>query len=275
MAGGYARAIIDLLFGVEEIKLRNSLPEDIRTQIHVQVTTKIEHAGVDRVKALVMSQAWEEVLSGRSFVGFSGFWSHLDAGFLSFYDTVAAFGFDFPSVDGILTIAKSAGFWWPFRKVAVLTDRPTEIALDESRRPHNTNGPAVRYSDGFEVWAFKGVRVPRDVIERPDLLTAERIRNESNAETRRVMLERFGFDRFVQEGGATVVHGDECRELLRIEINDDEPLVMMKVRNSTPEADGSHKDYLLRVPPSMERAKQAVAWTFDIPELEYVPWIET
>ena len=41
------------------------------------------------------------------------------------------------------------------------------------------------------------------------------------------------------------------------------------------EPDGSFKDYFLRVPPNMERARQAVAWTFDKAENEYAPCLET
>ncbi len=38
---------------------------------------------------------------------------------------------------------------------------------------------------------------------------------------------------------------------------------MVKVVNSTPEPDGSFKDYFLRVPPTCQTALEAVAWTFD------------
>jgi hypothetical protein len=50
---------------------------------------------------------------------------------------------------------------------------------------------------------------------------------------------------------------------------------MVKVINSTPEPDGRFKDYFLRVPPMMVRARQAVAWTFDKVEHNYAPALET
>ena len=50
---------------------------------------------------------------------------------------------------------------------------------------------------------------------------------------------------------------------------------MAKVVNATPEPDGSFKDYFLRVPPAMERARQAVAWTFRMQEMEYNPCVQT
>ena len=52
-------------------------------------------------------------------------------------------------------------------------------------------------------------------------------------------------------------------------------IVMVKVRNSTPEPDGSVKDYWLRVPPDMKTARSAVAWTFGMERNEYAPMMET
>jgi hypothetical protein len=47
------------------------------------------------------------------------------------------------------------------------------------------------------------------------------------------------------------------------------------VVNSSPEPDGSYKEYFLRVPPTMTRARQAIAWTFGLTEEEYEPLSET
>ena len=44
---------------------------------------------------------------------------------------------------------------------------------------------------------------------------------------------------------------------------------------SQQEPDGSFKDYFIRVPPAMERARQAVAWTFRMQEMEYNPCVQT
>ena len=51
----------------------------------------------------------------------------------------------------------------------------------------------------------------------------------------------------------------------------DEPVAMVEVVNSTPEPDGSRRTYFLRVPPSMRRAREAVAWTFGMAGHEYRP----
>jgi len=49
----------------------------------------------------------------------------------------------------------------------------------------------------------------------------------------------------------------------------DQTLAALRVVNSTLEADGSAKDYWLRVPPDVTLARDAVAWTFDMGAGEY------
>lgn len=85
------------------------------------------------------------------------------------------------------------------------------------------------------------------------------------------MVERYGQERFLIESGAAIRHRDDAGVLYERPLGDDEPIVMVQVKNSTPEPDGSFKDYFIRVPPSMATARQAVAWTFGLLEDQYRP----
>lgn len=96
-----------------------------------------------------------------------------------------------------------------------------------------------------------------------------------NAEVRRVMIERYGTDRYLLESDAKLIDEDATGKLWRVELEDDEPLVMVGCINSTAEPDGSFREYYLRVPPTTKTAREGIAWTFDIPEDEYVPAIQT
>jgi hypothetical protein len=120
-----------------------------------------------------------------------------------------------------------------------------------------------------------GVKVTRQIVELPKTLTVAQIHAERNVEVRRVMVERYGQDRFLWEGGAKQIHQDDYGTLYRRDLPGDEPLVMVKVVNSTPEPTGEFRDYFLRVPPTMRTAREAVAWTFDVPADEYAPLVET
>ena len=136
---------------------------------------------------------------------------------------------------------------------------------------HSDHGPALAFGDGYKIFAWHGTMVPEWVIEKPYAITVDRIIQEPNNEVRRVMIDRFGMERFIKESEASIVHQDAFGTLFRKELGNDEPLVMVKVKNSSPEPDGSFRDYFLRVPPSIRTAKAAVAWTFDMTPEEYSP----
>jgi hypothetical protein len=98
---------------------------------------------------------------------------------------------------------------------------------------------------------------------------------ERNAERRRVMLERYGLDRFMADARAEILDEDQDaggrRRLLRLTLEGDEDLVCVTV--VCPSTD---RQFVLRVPPTMRTCRQAVAWTagYDDPDL-YSPRVET
>jgi hypothetical protein len=138
---------------------------------------------------------------------------------------------------GQLLIGRSAGWWWPFEQAVILTERPRalDLAHDEQGRLHHPTGPVVSYPDGWAAWAWHGVRVPRQVIERPNTITVAQIRNARNLEVRRVLLERYGLDRYLRDADASLVQVDEYGKLWRCELADDEPLTIVEVVNATRE----------------------------------------
>lgn len=122
---------------------------------------------------------------------------------------------------------------------------------------------------------------------------------EENSEIRKIMLERYT-DRYVLDHGVTVVNHDHSGILYRMKIHRGEDILMVRVLNSTPEPDGTmsreeaiaifgdaakaavdapidarFKEYMIRVPPNMTKASEAVAWTFGLSANEYQPDMET
>ncbi|MFI0815525.1 DUF6745 domain-containing protein [Streptomyces sp. NPDC021098] len=176
---------------------------------------------------------------------------------------------------GVAAIARAAGWWWPYERVVVIAERPEELHRDEAGRLDRGDGPALAFPDGFALYAWRGMPVPADFLDQLGELTPDRIRAEENAELRRVMLEHYGYDRYLDESGAQPVHRDETGVLWRIDLVDDEPVAMVEVVNSTPEPDGTHRTYWLRVPPRTRTAREGVAWTFGLDAAAYVPERET
>jgi hypothetical protein len=180
-------------------------------------------------------------------------------------------------VDRSVAVARSAGPWWALERMAIVSERPLRLSLDERGMLHSSEGPALAYPDGFTLWADHGVTVPAWLVTEPERLAVKHIDAERNTEVRRVMIERFGAERLVREGGSTLVHEDSAGRLWRREFTEgwSEPIVMVEVINSTPEPDGSNRTYFLRVTPSTRSATAAVAWTFGMRESEYRPARQT
>ena len=154
--------------------------------------------------------------------------------------------------------AIEGGFRTMHDEFCMVSDFPERILVDAQNRPHCDNGPSHRWRDGWSLYHVHGVRVPDWLIESPQELSAAKIDAETNAEIRRVMLDRFGTERYMRETNAEVVAqlghdhpmiGLRDARLIRRDIPDDEPIVMVDCVNSSPEPDGSFRRYMLRVQP--------------------------
>lgn len=122
---------------------------------------------------------------------------------------------------------------------------------------------------------WNGVPVDERIAFRPEEIQAPEVMAEANVERRRVLMERMGFERFIEAVDATVLDKDKDaggpRKLLRVEVEDDEPLVCLSVI-----CPSTQRHFMLRVPPTMKTCRQAVAWTagYDDPGA-YKPLVET
>jgi hypothetical protein len=157
---------------------------------------------------------------------------------------------------------------------AFVCRKPTQLHVDAIGRLHNTQQPAITFADGLQVNALSGIRIPHAYIPAHNL-SVQMILDEQNVEVRFALIDAFGPQRFLYEYGGTLVDSSEYGELYRTSIFGAEDLMMVRVRNSTPEPDGSYKWYCLRVPPQMNSAREAIAWTFGLSEEQYAPKKET
>jgi hypothetical protein len=182
-----------------------------------------------------------------------------------------------PSAKTFIQLARDVDAFWAYTNVAVILAPPPEVHVDQSGLFHSTTGAAVRWRDGCELFAVHGGLIAdATIVRNPGRLSLEQVRSEPDADLRRILIERFGPERIMSHPQARKVGQDECGELWRFNDFDGEALVMVKVINSTPEPDGTHKIYWLRVPPHVTSAQEGVAWTFGITGAHaYQPLVET
>lgn len=108
----------------------------------------------------------------------------------------------------------------------------------------------------LEVYVF-GVVLPRRYWTQLSQWQAEWLRDEANAEIRRVLIQQIGYDRICQKLQA--IELDSWREytLLKIaEKVDVEPIHLLKM--TCPSTGHIHA---LRVPPNLRSARDAIRWT--------------
>jgi uncharacterized protein DUF6745 len=133
----------------------------------------------------------------------------------------------------------------------IVSDRPRSLLRNAAGRLHASNGPAIEWRDGWGLCFWHGIGLPRDhewIVRTPQLLSPERIEDEPNAELRRVMLEAFGFERYLAARAARVVAADELhgqpRRLLEVTIRG-RALRIVEVTNGSLEPDGTHRKFHL------------------------------
>lgn len=165
----------------------------------------------------------------------------------------------------------AASWWYPHREFVIACEPPIALNRDEQGRLHCETGPSIAWGDGWALWHWHGQVISQRVIEHPETITVADIDAETNAEIRRVMIERYGTARYVVDSDAKEVDvwTDEAGQpvrLMRREVRNDEAIVMLHMINSTVDPEGTRREYWRRVPPTMTSAWAARNWTCQMPE---------
>lgn len=182
--------------------------------------------------------------------------------------------------------AKVGGFWIPLENCAIFARKAIEMHVDDRFRLHKVGGPALKFADGIsDIYCLANVSLP------PHIPMGEfginEIREQENVEIRRMMIELKGWDWYEEHADLKLLAEDDFGKLFRQDFQDDVPIMLVKVINSSPEPDGTFKNYILRVDPEayggIKTPQQAIASTwrnadgslfFKSPK-DYDPSIET
>ena len=205
-------------------------------------------------------------------------WGQHDAGWLSWVQVMQEIGVDeAKKIQPLQTIARNVCLWWPFTTMVFLAERAVSLHRDAAGRLHNPNGPAMQWADGWAIHAIHGVRVPDYVVEAPHTITLDQISGETNVEVRRVMIEQYGWDRWIVDAELKAV--DSCPDPgnpgYTIDLYDlprstfNEPLRIILVTNGAQEPDGSRHRFGITVPTDCKTALQAAAWTYGLESETY------
>jgi hypothetical protein len=154
-------------------------------------------------------------------------------------------------------IARSSGWWWPYKGLCFVSERPETCRLDGGVI-HAEDGPCVRFRDGWSIWAIRGVLVDEQVVMRPETQTVEQIRGEQNLERKRIRIDRYGWGRYLAETHAEVlderVNDIEASREALLKTPDGETVLMARCPST-------HKVFHMEVlDDSVRTCEQAQTW---------------
>ena len=153
----------------------------------------------------------------------------------------------------------------------IVSDFPAEIHKDEQNRPHNEFGPSHRWRDGWELYYWHGVKVPKEWIVERNISASEAI-NWPNVEQPQAACEIIGWSKVLDELDAKVLDTDEDPEigvLLEAQIPDSGRERFLSVKC------GTGRRFVIPVPPHVKTAHEANAWTYGLDKLSFKPEVRT
>jgi hypothetical protein len=180
-------------------------------------------------------------------------------------------------VDALVHFTTLVSGYWLGRETALVVRRPTLLCLDAAGDVHSATGRCVTYADGWGCYAWHGVRVPEQVILAPETLARDDFVQAKNVEVRRVIQERMGEQFMKKLGGVVLDSGPRgtLYEVCVLAVDPEEDELEEVVRYVQVQDASTERQYFLRVPPTIQTAAEAVAWTFQVAVEAYHPAHET
>ncbi|MEG4878875.1 leucine-rich repeat domain-containing protein, partial [Microcoleus sp. CZ3-B4] len=166
--------------------------------------------------------------------------------------------------------------------ICIVCSRPIKLSLDSEYRLHAEGEPALEFPDGYKIYSYHGVTLPEKYGQiYPSQWQAQWLLEEDNAELRRVLIQGIGYARICSELQATELDCWKEYTLLKIDADIDgfdpddfeddedapkkEDIYLLKM--ICPSTGHIH---VLRVPPDMTSAKEAIRWVnWDIDSEEF------
>ena len=263
VAGGFASAILACRGRIATADATHNATaiatDELLPGWAVEIARDFEReTGTPAATMLAAARTWSNAYQG------GAFWGQYDSYLTGMRDVL---GLRLPVHDAYqwwerAAIEGGARFMHP--DFCLVSDFPTVINRDEQARPHCADGPSLAWRDGWSLWHWHGVVVPRAWIVGPRPSASE-VLAEQNAETRRAGMEILGWDAVLAELGARTIDTDadpQIGTLIEVDLPDSPKSRFIRVKCAT------GRWFALPVPQEMKTALEANAWTYGLTPLE-------
>ncbi|MCE5225354.1 MAG: hypothetical protein LLG05_05780 [Porphyromonadaceae bacterium] len=202
------------------------------------------------------------------------YWGNVsDYGWTAFYDFIQKlnhFKYDYSDFDDFKLLLKSGVYdFVAFSSIVFVSSCPFEVHQEANTRIHNINGPAVRFKDGYDVYAIHGRILPSWIWTDKNKITKEQFIFAKNAEIRAGIYSVLGEKKIMeildckeidkqciqhQNGDIEIVKLYKTRELVQITNSLSNYLAWVKFI-----CPSTGTEYLIACEPEHENAKEAAA----------------
>ena len=76
---------------------------------------------------------------------------------------------------GFVNLAKSCGWFIPYEKIAILSERPIRYSLNERGELNNEEKKAIEWSDGSGIYVLEGIVLEDWIMEHPEKITVNKM----------------------------------------------------------------------------------------------------
>lgn len=90
-------------------------------------------------------------------------------------------------------------------ELCIVCSMPNIVLIDMGKRIHSENSCSVHFKDGYEIYSWHGIIIPKLWITQKDLITKDVILNKQNAEKRRVLQEILGSEEYCKRLDCVIV----------------------------------------------------------------------
>lgn len=186
--------------------------------------------------------------------------------YLSFFRRVAKLDIDYSKFEHYEKATIHGGPRYMFEDFCIISDRPELIRKDETNGPHCADGPSHRWRDGWELYFWRGTRVPKAWIMDKANVSAASVLSWPNIERRRAGCEILGWDKVLGSLPHRVIDKDpeaQIGTLLEIDLPDSPGERFVQVLC------GTGRTFMIPVEKSAKTALEAVASTYGLSAKDY------
>lgn len=189
---------------------------------------------------------------------FSSYFTIWFTGYLAAFEFSEKIGYaiDKEKFDHYTRLINSIPFIFFNEEYVYVSKKLTDVHFNDDNQLHNENGMALKFMDGYGLYLINGVEVDEQIVMAPETQTVKQINKEENEEIKRIRIERFGWEKYLNGINAVLIDENEdfvsgTKEFLFTGSN---ITALLCICPST------GKEFVLEVPPETKTCADAQDW---------------